>query len=73
MATIPADKEVVVYCGTGHNSGFVTAYLNLFGYKARTLDFGNNSFMYDKMKKEKESLSWVTFSVGDIHNYPVVK
>jgi rhodanese-related sulfurtransferase len=73
MATIPANKDVVVYCGTGHNSGFVTAYLNLFGYKARTLDFGNNSFMYNKMKKENESLSWVTFSASDIHNFPIVK
>src|SRR3989339_191939 len=73
MTTIPAGKEVVVSCGTGHNSGFVTAYLNLFGYNARTLDFGNNSFMYGKMQKEKETLSWVTFSASDIGNYEVVE
>ena len=29
MATIPSDKTVVVYCGTGHNSGFATAFLQI--------------------------------------------
>ena len=53
MSTIPKDKEVVVYCETGHNSGFVTAYLRLFGYNAHTLSYGNNSFMDDKMVAEK--------------------
>jgi len=72
MATLPSGKNIVVYCGTGHNSGFVTAYLNLFGYKAQTLDFGNNSFMHDRMIKDKE-LSWVYFTEKDIANYPIVK
>jgi rhodanese-related sulfurtransferase len=73
MATIPHDKTVVVYCGTGHNSGFVTAYLRLFGYDARTLSYGNNGFMYDQMIREKESLSWVPFTAADVNDYPVVK
>jgi rhodanese-related sulfurtransferase len=73
MQTIPADKEVVVYCGTGHNSGFVTAYLRLFGYNAKTLVYGNNSFMYDKMIQDKSTLSWLPFTENVIGNYPVVK
>ncbi len=73
MSTIPADKNIVVYCGTGHNSGFVTAYLNLFGYKAQTLDYGNYSFMHDKMLKDKATLSWVMFTESDVANYPVTK
>jgi rhodanese-related sulfurtransferase len=68
-----ADKNIVVYCGTGHNSGFVTAYLNLFGYKAHILDYGNNGFMHDKMIKDKATLSWVSFTESDIANYPVAK
>ena len=56
MATIPFDRTVVVYCGTGHNSGFATAFLRLFGYDARTLKYGNNSFMYDKMVKQKKCI-----------------
>jgi rhodanese-related sulfurtransferase len=73
MASIPTDKTVVVYCGTGHNSGFATAYLRLFGYDARTLRMGNNSFMYDKMVKERVALSWLPFTTADVNNYEVVK
>lgn len=73
MQTIPADKEVVVYCGTGHNSGFVTAYLRLFGYNAKTLVYGNNSFMYEKMVQDKSKLSWLPFSEAEIGGYSVVK
>lgn len=73
MATIPLDKTVVVYCGTGHNSAFSTAFLRLFGYDARTLRYGNNSFMYDKMVKEKAALSWLPFTLAESNDYPVVK
>ena len=73
MATIPADKTVVVYCGTGHNSGFATAFLRLFGYDARTLKYGNNSFMYDKMVRERVSLSWLPFTAAEVNNFETVK
>ena len=73
MSTIPFDKTVVIYCGTGHNSGFATAFLRLFGYDARTLKYGNNSFMYDKMVKQKSVLSWLPFTLSESNDYPVVK
>jgi rhodanese-related sulfurtransferase len=73
MASIPADKKVVVYCGTGHNSGFATAYLRLFGYDARTLKYGNNSFMYNKMIEQKTALSWLPFTSADVNDFEVVK
>lgn len=73
MQTIPADKEIVVYCGTGHNSAFVTAYLRLFGYNAKTLRYGNNGFMHNKMVAEKDKLSWLPFTEAEIMDYPVVK
>jgi rhodanese-related sulfurtransferase len=73
MATIPQDKPIVVYCGTGHNSGFVTAYLRLFGYDARTLSYGNNGFMFNKMVAQKAALSWLPFTKAETHDYPVVK
>ncbi|NJK94011.1 MAG: hypothetical protein HC905_02950, partial [Bacteroidales bacterium] len=69
LTTIPVDKPVVVYCGTGHNSGFVTAYLRLFGYDAHTLRYGNNGFMYNKMKNEKAALSWLPFSKEDVNDF----
>jgi rhodanese-related sulfurtransferase len=73
MATIPSGKPVVVYCSTGHSSAFATAYLRLFGYDAHTLKYGNNSFMFDKMGKERVSLSWLPFQEEDINNYETVK
>jgi rhodanese-related sulfurtransferase len=73
MSTIPFDKPVVVYCGTGHNSAFATAYLRLFGYDARTLKYGNNSFMHNRMIAKREALSWLPFSDEDVNNFPVVK
>lgn len=73
MSTIPDDKTVVVYCGTGHNSGFATAFLRLCGYDARTLRYGNNSFMYDKMIKEKSALSWLPFTSAESNDFPLVR
>jgi rhodanese-related sulfurtransferase len=73
MASIPMDKPVVVYCGTGHNSAFATAYLRLFGYDAHTLKYGNNGFMYDKMLKEKTALSWLPFTAADVNSFETVK
>ncbi|MBN1790197.1 MAG: hypothetical protein JW830_06860 [Bacteroidales bacterium] len=73
MSTIPSGKIAVVYCGTGHNSAFVTAYLRLFGYDARTLKYGNNAFMVDWMRKDAATLSWLPFSSADINDFPVVK
>ena len=73
MASIPANKPVVVYCGTGHNSAFVTAYLRLFGYDAHTLAYGNNSFMYGQMVEHRSTLSWLPFTHEEVHNFEVVK
>jgi rhodanese-related sulfurtransferase len=73
MASVPADKTVVLYCGTGHNSGFATAYFRLFGYDARTLKYGNNSFMFDKMVKQRAALSWLPFTEAEVNNFDVVK
>lgn len=73
MSTIPSGKIAVIYCGTGHNSAFITAYLRLFGYDARTLKYGNNAFMVDWMRKDAATLSWLPFSDADIHDFAVVK
>ena len=73
METIPADREVVLYCGTGHNSSFATAYLRLLGYRAHTLEHGNNAFMHSKMVGEKAELSWIPFTEEEINDYPFVR
>jgi len=73
MSSIPFDKTVVVYCGTGHNSAFASAYLRLFGYDARTLKYGNNSFMYNKMVAQRTALSWLPFTSADVNDFEIVK
>jgi rhodanese-related sulfurtransferase len=73
MQSIPTNREVAVYCGTGHNSGFVTAYLRLFGYNAKTILYGNNAFMHSRMLKDKTLLSWLPFTESDIENFPYLK
>lgn len=52
LATLPTDKPIVVYCNSGFTSGFVTAYLNVIGYNAKTLVYGAQSFMHSEMKKQ---------------------
>lgn len=73
MQSIPTDKEVAIYCGTGHNSAFVSAYLRLFGYNAQTILYGNNAFMHSKMLKDKALLSWLPYSEAEVENYAYVK
>ncbi len=34
------DKDIIVYCRTGHRSGFVTRWLNERGYNAKNLAGG---------------------------------
>jgi len=73
MGSIPANKPVVVYCATGHNSAFATAYLRFFGYDAHTLKYGNNGFMYDKMVKQRTALSWLPFTIAEVNDFETVK
>jgi len=72
MSTIPTDQSVVVYCGTGHNSQFAVAYLRLFGYDAKSMNYGNNGFMHQKMMDEKEALSWHPYTAEDTQDFPYV-
>jgi len=49
LKTLPTDKTIVVYCYTGQTSAFLTAYLRLLGYDAKSLLFGANGMIYDDM------------------------
>ncbi len=49
LTTLAAEKTVVVYCYTGQTSAFIAAYLRILGYDAKTLLFGTNGMIYDKM------------------------
>lgn len=49
LTTLPTDKPIVTYCYTGQTSAFLTAYLRLLGYDAKSLLFGANGMIYDIM------------------------
>lgn len=49
LKTLPTDKAVVVYCYTGQNSAFLTAYLRVLGYDAKSLLYGANGMIYDNL------------------------
>ena len=68
LNTLPTDKPIVVYCYTGQTSASVAAFLRLMGYDAKSLLFGTNGMMYDKMV-ETSSPSWKD---TEIHEYEYV-
>jgi len=49
LTTLPTDKTIAVYCYTGQTSAFLAAYLRLLGYDAKSILFGTNGMIYDKM------------------------
>lgn len=49
LKTLPTDKPIVLYCYTGQTSAYLTGYLRTLGYDARSLLFGTNGMIYDKM------------------------
>ncbi|MDX2414047.1 MAG: rhodanese-like domain-containing protein [Bacteroidales bacterium] len=53
LKTLPTDKTIIVYCYTGQGSAYVTAYLRLLGYDAKTLKFGANSMMNEHMPSSR--------------------
>jgi rhodanese-related sulfurtransferase len=68
LKTLPADETIVVYCYTGQGSAFLTAYLRVLGYDAKSLLFGINGFATD-WAAQNGLTSW---SEGKISDYPLV-
>ena len=67
LAKLPKDRQIVVYCYTGHTASQVTALLNILGYDAINLKFGMTSWTINKDiapgRYEETQHS---------HNYPLV-
>lgn len=70
LTTLPANKPVVVYCYTGQTSAYLTAYLRLLGYDAKSLLFGTNGMIYDKMVTAG---GMSVFGAGEIKGYDYEK
>jgi len=68
LKTLPTDKPVVVYCYTGQTSAFLAAYLRILGYDAKSLLFGANGMIYDKMTE----MELTVFNADQIMGYDYV-
>ena len=71
LQTLPVDNRIIAYDETGQLSACVAAYLRVLGYDARTLLFGGNQLIYDRMIGDPDIGSFA-FDITDIKNYPYV-
>jgi rhodanese-related sulfurtransferase len=58
LKTLPADKEIVVYCYTGQTSAHMAAFLRVLGYNAKSLSFGVNGMAYDLIDGKDGFTTW---------------
>jgi rhodanese-related sulfurtransferase len=70
LTTLPKDKQIAVYCYTGQTSAFLAAYLRVLGYNAKSLLFGTNGMIYDKMVAKT---GMTVFSESEIMGYEYEK
>jgi rhodanese-related sulfurtransferase len=69
LAKLPMDKDVILYCNTGHEENKALGALRMMGYNAYALKFG-----YAAWKKEKPSEAMAAaLANADAKNYPVEK
>lgn len=65
LKTLPTDKPLAVYCYTGQTSAFLTVYLRLLGYDAKSILYGTNAMIYDQMVAK----NMTTWSAAQIMGY----
>lgn len=68
LAKLPTDKQIVVYCYTGHTASQATALLNVNGYTAVCLTWGMCSWTTDSTVAVNKYYNVSTAG----HDYPVV-
>ncbi|EAR01346.1 rhodanese-like domain-containing protein [Maribacter sp. HTCC2170] len=69
LITLPIDEKVVVYEETGQKAAYVVAYLNVLGYDAGNLAYGENGFMNTLLKKTGGD----AFTKKEINMFPVIE
>jgi rhodanese-related sulfurtransferase len=65
LKTLPTNKPIAVYCYTGQTSAYLSAYLRLLGYDAKSILYGGNAMIYDLMVAK----SMTVFSSTQIMGY----
>lgn len=53
LFTLSTKIPNVIYCFTGQTSSYISGYLRLLGYDARSILFGANAMIYDRMRDNK--------------------
>lgn len=71
LKTLPTDKPVVLYCYTGQTSAYLSGYLRVLGYDARSLLFGANGMIFDQMRADGVPNAFVP--EAEVKNYEYVK
>ena len=71
LQTLPNNKTILIYDGTGELSSGMVAYLRVLGYDAQTLLFGVNQLFYDRVIYYPELIEFA-FSYSRIKNYPYI-
>lgn len=70
LLTLSTDIPNVIYCFTGQTSAYVAGYLRILGYDARSLLFGANAMIYDRMRENNVPNTFLPGS--EIMNYEYV-
>ncbi|MBE0645719.1 MAG: rhodanese-like domain-containing protein [Bacteroidetes bacterium] len=50
LKTLPTNKTIAVYCYTGQTSANVAAILRVMGYDAKSISYGTNGMIWQRMK-----------------------
>ncbi len=69
LLTLPVNETLYNYTYNGQRSLYITAYLRLIGYNAKSVYYGAVSMIYNKLKLEKFP---ECFQESRIKNYPIV-
>lgn len=55
ITTFDPSRECLIYCYTGQTSGMVTFWMNVLGYKTKSIGFGANKLIYDVLKEKAKN------------------
>ena len=69
LLTLPKDKKVALYTTTGQKAAYLIAYLNVLGYDAGNVAYGENAFMNNLLDKNNRD----AFSPKEINMFPVIE
>lgn len=67
LQSLPTDQTIAIYDDTGEIAAYVTAYLRILGYDARTIDLGANGMIGED---QINSTRIIRLRSSDIMNYP---